>query len=46
MKLQSKKSSTQAILLKPNPPTTEAIERAQFVDKTYQWHDAGIRSRK
>ena len=21
----------------PNPPTSEAIERAKFVDKTYQW---------
>jgi hypothetical protein len=24
-------------LKKPNPPTAEAIEKAQFVDKTYQW---------
>lgn len=22
---------------KPNPPTPEAIKRAQFVDKTYKW---------
>ena len=21
----------------PNPPTPEAIKRAQFVDKTYKW---------
>ncbi len=42
----SKKTSTQAILLKPNPPTTDAIKRAQFVDKTYHWHNAGIRPRK
>ena len=24
-------------LHKPNPPTEEAVKRAQFVDKTYQW---------
>ena len=24
-------------LNKPNPPTQAAIDRAQFVDKTYQW---------
>ena len=24
-------------LNKPNPPTKEAIEKAQFVDKTYIW---------
>ena len=24
-------------LKRPNPPTTEAIKRAQFVDKTYIW---------
>ena len=46
MNHQLKKSTTQAILLKPNPPTTDAVKRAQFVDKTYQWHDAGVRSRK
>ena len=27
----------------PNRPTPEAIERAQFVDKTYHWKNAGIR---
>jgi len=27
----------QAMLTKPNPPTPEAIKRAQFVDKTYKW---------
>ncbi len=26
-----------AYLKRPNPPTTEAIKRAQFVDKTYKW---------
>jgi hypothetical protein len=24
-------------LNKPNPPSQEAIEKAKFVDKTYQW---------
>ena len=24
-------------LNKPNPPSKEAVERAKFVDKTYQW---------
>ena len=24
-------------LKKPNPPTKEAIKKAQFVDKTYKW---------
>ena len=27
----------QAMLTRPNPPTPEAIKRAQFVDKTYVW---------
>jgi hypothetical protein len=27
-----------AKLIKPNPPTKEAVERARFKDKTYQWH--------
>ena len=26
-----------ATLIKPNPPTKEAVERAKFVDKTYHW---------
>ena len=26
-----------AKLIKPNPPTKEAIEKAKFVDKTYNW---------
>ena len=35
------------ILIKPNPPTKEAIERAKFVDKTYQWRrDNSVRPRK
>ena len=38
MKLQ-KNSTPQQIskLNKPNPPTAEAVKRAQFVDKTYNW---------
>ena len=28
----------QAILTPPNPPTSEAIEKAQFKDKTYRWN--------
>ncbi len=32
-------------LHRPNPPTPEAIKKAQFVDKTYHWNNAGIRSR-
>jgi hypothetical protein len=24
-------------LIRPNPPTAEAVKRAQFVDKTYKW---------
>ena len=31
-------------LNKPNPPTAEAIKKAQFVDKTYHWTNARIRS--
>ena len=26
--------------IKPNPPTPEAVAKAQFVDKTYQWKGA------
>jgi hypothetical protein len=33
-------------LIKPNPPTKEAIEKAKFVDKTYEWDRSdNIRSR-
>jgi len=27
-------------LKKPNPPTAEAVAKAQFVDKTYNWEGA------
>ena len=34
-------------LIRPNPPTKEAIERAKFVDKTYHWsRDDSVRLRK
>ena len=29
-------------LKKPNPPTKEQIEKAQFVDKTYEWRTPRI----
>ncbi len=29
--------SDQAKLIKPNPPTEEAVKKAAFVDKTYKW---------
>jgi hypothetical protein len=33
-------------LIKPNPPTQEAIDKAQFVDRTYEWNRSdNIRSR-
>ena len=48
MKLKAQQSLTQqqtfesphqqAILTPPNPPTPEAIEKAQFKDKTYRWN--------
>jgi hypothetical protein len=40
MKLQHQQSSTQqqtSNLKRPNPPTEEAVKRAKFIDKTYQW---------
>ena len=27
-------------LQRPNPPTPEAVAKAQFIDKTYQWRGA------
>jgi hypothetical protein len=42
MKLKSltpqQTSSYGRMYIKPNPPTPEAVKRAQFVDKTYVWH--------
>jgi len=40
MKLNPNHNSTQPQtfeLKRPNPPTPEAIAKAQFVDKTYVW---------
>ena len=49
MKLKSNQSLTQPLiseylqdvyneaLKRPNPPTPEAVAKAQFIDKTYQW---------
>ncbi len=31
-------------LNKPNPPTKEMVEKAQFIDKTYVWKHARVRS--
>ena len=32
-------------LIRPNPPTKEAIEKAKFVDKAYHWsRDNSVRS--
>jgi len=45
MKQQQHQNLTQRQISKPNPPTAEAIKKAQFVDKTYQWTNARIRSR-
>ena len=34
-------------LIRPNPPTKEAVERAKFIDKTYHWsRDSDTRPRK
>jgi hypothetical protein len=35
---QISKAEQEAYLIKPNPPTPEAIKRAQFTDKTYVWN--------
>jgi len=33
-------------LNRPNPPTSEAIEKAKFIDKTYEWNrDNSVRPR-
>ena len=33
-------------LIRPNPPSKEAVERAQFKDKTYHWQrDDSVRPR-
>ena len=30
--------SPDIILVRPNPPTPEDIEQAQFIDKTFKWN--------
>ena len=37
MQQQIFKAEQEAYLKRPNPPTAEAVIRAQFVDKTYVW---------
>ena len=40
MKLKQPTSSTRPLtseLKRPNPPTPEAVAKAQFVDKTFVW---------
>ena len=33
-------------LIRPNPPSQEAVEKAKFVDKTYHWAGSdSVRSR-
>ena len=35
---QISKAEQEAYLIRPNPPTEEAIKRAQFIDRTYVWN--------
>ena len=44
MKLQNQQRLTSQQISKPNPPSAEAVKRAQFVDKTYHWNNADLRS--
>ena len=37
----NKKEEEKAVLIKPNPPSKEAVERAKFIDKTYHWKGGG-----
>jgi hypothetical protein len=37
MQQQIFRAEQEAYLKRPNPPTAEAVIRAQFVDKTYIW---------
>ena len=33
-------------LIRPNPPTQQAVDKAKFVDKTYKWsRDDSVRPR-
>ena len=33
----NKNQNNKAKLIKPNPPTPEAVEKAKFIDKTFVW---------
>ena len=37
----NEKQDKKAKLIRPNPPSKEAVERAKFVDKTYHWKGGG-----
>ena len=37
-------NAEQEKLKKPNPPTAEMVDKAQFIDKTYVWKHARVRS--
>ena len=40
------RTTGQKLVKKPNPPSKEAIEKAKFIDKTFQWRgDSDLRSR-
>ncbi len=43
MEWKPRKTSYEYRLIRPNPPTAEAVRRAKFKDKTYHWNGA-IRS--
>ena len=42
--MKQNSSTPQKTFNRPNPPTAEMVKRAQFVDKTYIWKHAGVRS--
>ena len=44
MKLKNSTLPRISKLKRPNPPTEEMIKKAQFIDKTYIWKHAGVRS--
>ena len=35
--MKQKQQKTSLVLKKPNPPSSDDINRAQFIDKTYRW---------
>jgi len=34
-----------AYLKRPNPPTPEAVDKAQFIDKTYVWENTATKTK-